>query len=300
MFSLKNMKKLLVIGGSGLVGSSILQYNPYSWDISATYNLHPQNMIHANFIKIDLLDDANPILDLIEKIQPDFVVHAVAYPSVDFCEDEHLLADKLHVDKTQKISEICKKIDSKLLFLSTDAVFEGELNKKYIENDPTNPVNYYGQTKLRAEKIVLNSSKNNVVLRTAVVYGYHKKSRFTNWILDYLQQNKVIDPFIDQYNTPTLVNDLVKSIFLIFQKDISGLFHATGPSCVNRFEFAMKLAEKFNYDKSLIKPVTSKEKKQDAPRPISTCLNSKKLEQAINFQFTNLEDGISLIFNKSN
>ena len=294
------MTKLLVIGGSGLVGSTILQYNPYSWDITATYNLHPQDNTNANFIKMDLLDDLNPILDLIEKVKPNFVVHTVAYPSVDFCEEEHLLADKLHVEKTQKIAEICKKINSKLLFLSTDAVFEGELNRKYVESDDTNPVNYYGQTKLRAEKIVLNSSKNNVVLRTAVVYGHHEKSRFTNWILDYLQQNKTVDPFVDQYNTPTLVNDLVKSIFLIFQKNISGLFHATGPNCVNRFEFAIKLANKFNYDKSLIKPVTSKEKKQNAPRPISTCLNSKKLEQAINFQFTNLEDGISLIFNKSN
>jgi len=300
MFSFKNMTKLLVIGGSGLVGSTILRYSPDSWDITATYNLHPQNMIHANFIKIDLLDDANPILDLIEKIQPDFVVHAVAYPSVDFCEEEHLLADKLHVEKTQKITDVCKNLDSKLLFLSTDAVFEGELNKKYTEIDSTNPVNYYGLTKLRAEKIILNSSKNNVVLRTAVVYGYHEKSRFTNWILDSLRQNKSVDPFIDQYNTPTLVNDLVKSIFLIFEKNISGLFHATGPSCTNRFEFAIELAEKFNYDKSLIKPVTSKEKKQDAPRPISTCLNSKKLEQAINFQFKNIENGISFILNKSN
>ena len=106
--------------------------------------------------------------------------------------------------------------------------------------------------------------------------------------------------FVDQYNTPTLVDDLTKSIILILQKNISGLFHASGSSCINRFEFAVKLAEKFNYDKSLISPVTSKEKKQDAPRPVSTCLNSQKLESLIDFQFSSIDDGISFIFNKSN
>ena len=293
------MTKLLIIGGSGLVGSTILKYKPVSWDTTATYNSNQQNIADTNLIKIDLLNDSNPILNLIEKIQPDFVVHTVAFPSVDFCEENHSLAEKLHVKKTQKIADICKNIDSKLLFLSTDAVFQGELNKKYSENDPTNPINYYGLTKLRAEKIILDSSKKNVVLRTAVVYGNHKKSRFTNWILDSLRQNKSVDPFIDQYNTPTLVNDLVKSIILIFEKNISGLFHATGPSCINRYEFAVKLAEKFDYDKSIIKPVTSKEKKQDAPRPNSTCLNSKKLESAIDFQFNDIENGISIILNES-
>lgn len=291
------MTKLFIIGGSGLVGSTILQYCPTSWDITATYN---SNNINADFVKIDLLNDSDPILSLIEKIKPNFVIHTAAYSSVDFCEKEHSDADKLHVTKTQNIAQMCKAIDSKLLFLSTDAVFEGELNKKYVETDSVNPVNYYGLTKLRAEQIILNSSKNNVVLRTAVVYGYHKKSRFTNWILDSLRQNQNIDPFIDQFNTPTLVDDLAKSIILILQKNISGLFHAAGSTCINRFEFALKLAEKFNYDKSLISPVTSKEKKQDAPRPTSTCLNSQKLESLINFQFSSIDDGISFIFNKSN
>lgn len=289
------MPKLLIIGGSGLVGSTLLQYVPTSWDVTSTYN---SNNTNNNFIKIDLLDDSDPVIDLIKKIKPDFVVHTAAFSSVDFCETDHFAADKLHVEKTQNIAQICDDINSKLLFLSTDAVFEGNVKKKYTESDPTNPVNYYGQTKLHAEKIVLDISKNNVVLRTSVVYGHHQKSRFTNWVLDYLHHNKKIDQFIDQYNTPTLVDDLAKSIILILQKNISGLFHATGSSCLNRYEFAKKLAVKFNYDQSLIFPVTSKEKKQDAPRPINTCLNSQKLESVINFRFSSIDDGISFIFNK--
>lgn len=289
------MHKLLVIGGSGLIGSTLLQNCPQNWDLLATYNKNFQNIPNIKHKKIDLLDDDDHILSLIEKTCPDFVVHTVAYPSVDFCEEEHSLASKLHVEKTEKITKVCKDCNSKLLFLSTDAVFNGKLTRKYSENDLPDPINYYGLTKLNAEKIVLNTSKNNIVLRTAVVYGNHKKSRFTNWILDYLQQKRTVDPFVDQYNTPTLVNDLVKSIILIFQKNISGLFHATGPECINRFEFAKKLAEKFGYDISLIKPVTSKEKKQIAPRPVNTCLDSKRLESLINFKFHDIYNGISYL-----
>ena len=187
------------------------------------------------------------------------------------------------------------EINSKLLFLSTDAVFEGQLNKKYIETEITNPVNYYGFTKLKAEKIVLASSKNNVVLRTAVIYGVGIQSRFTNWILSYLRDKKPVDPFVDQFNSPTLVDDLSQAIVKIFKNDISGLFHATGPTCVNRYDFALMLAKEFALDSNLIKPVTSFEKKQNAPRPISTCLDSSKLESKINFTFRNLKSGISFI-----
>jgi len=292
--------KLLIIGGSGLVGSTLLQYATPNYDIHFTYNTNKITFDNTNSTQINLLDNQKKNLELIKEIRPDIVVNTAAQSSVDLCESDHENADKLHVKITQDITQVCKDIDSKLVYISTDAVFQGELNKRYTEIDSTNPVNYYGLTKLRAEQIILNSSKNNVVLRTAVVYGYHKKSRFTNWIIDSLRQSKNMELFVDQYNTPTLVDDLAKSIILILQKNISGLFHASGSSCINRFEFAVKLAEKFNYDKSLISPVTSKEKKQDAPRPVSTCLNSQKLESLIDFQFSSIDDGISFIFNKSN
>jgi dTDP-4-dehydrorhamnose reductase len=239
------------------------------------------------------------IIDLIKEVQPDIVVNTAAHSSVDLCETDHSIADKLHVDITQDITQVCKDIDSKLVYISTDAVFQGELHKKYTELDQPNPINYYGKTKLQAEQITLNASSKNVVLRTAVIYGWHKKSRFTNWIIQTLKENHIVDPFIDQYNTPTLVDDLAKSLLSIFEKNISGMFHATGKSCLNRYEFALVLASTFGLDKKLIKSVTSKEKKQDAPRPTSTCLDSRKLEKLIDFNFSDIQSGVSFIFNKS-
>ena len=291
--------KLLIIGGSGLVGSTLLQYASPNYNIHFTYNTNKITFDNINSTQINLLGNQKMIIDLIKEVQPNIVVNTAAHSSVDLCETDHSIADKLHVDITQDITQACKDIDSKLVYISTDAVFQGELNKKYTELDQPNPINYYGKTKLQAEQITLNTSPKNVVLRTAVIYGWHEKSRFTNWIIQTLKENHVVDPFTDQYNTPTLVDDLVKSLLNIFEKNISGIFHATGKSCLNRYEFALVLANTFGFDTKLIKPATSKEKKQDAPRPISTCLDSTKLEKLIDFNFSDIQSGVSFIFNKS-
>lgn len=290
--------KLLVLGGSGLVGSTVINYAKNDYDIIFSYNNNKINIPNTQSFQIDLLDN-NEIETIIQNYDPDIVLHTIAHSSVDLCETNHEIADKLHVDATQKIVNVCKKIDSKLIFLSTDAVFEGQLNKQYNENDFVNPVNYYGKTKLKAEKIVLNASPNNVVLRTSVIYGWHKKSRFSNWIIETLKEKRSVDPYIDQYNTPTLVDDLTKSILKIIKMNISGLYHATGKTCMNRFEFASLIADIFNFDKNLISPVTSLEKKQLAPRPKHSCLDSSLLEKTINFRFNELSSGIQFILKRS-
>ena len=281
------------------MGSTLLQYASPNYSIHFTYNTNKITFDNVNSTRINLLGNQKMLIDLIKEVQPDIVVNTAAQRSVDLCETDHKIADKLHIDITQDITQACKDIDSKLVYISTDAVFQGELNKKYTELDQPNPINYYGKTKLQAEQITLNTSPKNVVLRTAVIYGWHEKSRFTNWIIQTLKENHVVDPFTDQYNTPTLVDDLVKSLLNIFEKNISGIFHATGKSCLNRYEFALVLANTFGFDTKLIKPITSKEKKQDAPRPISTCLDSTKLEKLIDFNFSDIQSGVSFIFNKS-
>lgn len=287
--------KLLIIGGSGFVGSTLLKYAYSNYDIYFTYNKNKIETKSAKSIQIDLIKNRSKIIEIINNFKPDITVHTAAHSNVDFCETDHNLADILHVDITKDVTDVCKETNSKLIYLSTDLIFGGQLGKKYLETDEPNPVNYYGKTKLQAENIILNSSKNNVILRTAVIYGWHKKSRFTNWIIQSLNAHKMVDPHIDQYNTPTLVDDLVKSVLKIIELKISGLYHATGKTCLNRYEFALKLAEKFGLDKNLVKPVTSIEKKQIAPRPMATCLNSSKLESAINYQFSDIQRGISFI-----
>ncbi|AJM91273.1 SDR family oxidoreductase [Nitrosopumilus piranensis] len=290
-------KKLLIIGGSGLVGSTLLEYAD-DYELHVTYNTNPFEKQNVQTSQLNLLDNEQDIIDLIKNLEPDVVINTVAHPSVDLCEKNPEIANNLHVKTTKIITDICSKINSKLIYFSTDAVFDGKTDLKYVEKDLPNPINYYGLTKLNAEKIVL-CEKNNVILRTSVIYGNHKKSRFTNWIIGNLIQNKIVDPHVDQFNTPTLVDDLAISILKIISKDVSGLFHATGKTCLNRYEFAKEISSQFGFDSKLILPVTSEQKKQEAPRPKKTCLDSSKLEKIIDYEFCDIKKGISFLVENS-
>jgi dTDP-4-dehydrorhamnose reductase len=291
-------KKLLIIGGAGLVGSTIINYNQNDYEIFTTENINSIDNPKVFSLQINLLENKTKILDYIEKIKPEAVIHTVAFPNVDFCESNHELTDLLHVKITEDISKICHKVNSKLIYFSTDAVFNGKKSGKYLESDITDPLSYYGKTKLKAEEIILQNT-DNLILRTTVIYGWHIRSRFTNWVLNNLKNKKIVTAFIDQYNTPTLVDDLANSIPKILENNVSGLFHATGKSCLNRFEFAQKLAAQFDLDKSLIMPTDSSKISQVAPRPKNGCLNSTNLEIKIDMKFSDIDSGIRHIFSLS-
>ena len=293
------MKKILIIGASGLVGSVIAKYASKNYDlylINNTKNFSLQNFPVSN---IDLTKNLPDLIDIINDYKPDFVVNTVAYPNVDFCETNPQMANFLHVETTRNISKVCSNIGSKILYFSTDAVFDGKISRKYNETDVPNPINYYGTTKVNAEKILLENNLNTV-LRTTVIYGWHEKSRFTNWILDSLNNSQQVTAFTDQYNTPTLVDDIAKITLNIFSKEKTGLYNAVGPSCLSRYDFALKLAKKFNLDENLIIPTSVINKKQIALRPSNGCLDNSKLENEINFKFTDIDSGIKFIYEQSN
>mgnify|MGYP001157107624 CR=1 FL=1 len=291
-------KKILVLGGSSLIGSTFAQYAKNLYDLCLTTHLNPLAEPNFTSVNIDLLKNSDSITDLITDYKPNYIIHCVAFPDVDFCETNQDMANTLHVDRTKEIAQISHKIDSKLIYFSTDAVFDGHFSRKYNESDLPNPLSHYGKTKLKAEKILLDY-KINTVLRTTVVYGWHQKSRFTNWVIDSLKNHQKVGAFVDQYNTPTLVDDIAKILIKIIDKDISGLYNASGSTCLSRNEFALKIAKKFELNEELIIPTYSDKQKQLAPRPKNGCLDNSNLEKIIDFKFNNIDSGIDTIFEKS-
>ena len=289
-------KKLLLIGGASLVGSTIINEFKNDYDIHLTYNKTPVN---SNFsqTKLNLLDDRNQISSVITNLNPDVVVNTVAYPNVDFCETHHDEANLLHVSITDDLVSVCSDISSPLVYFSTDAVFDGTKSIKYTEDDITSPLSYYGKTKRDAEKIILNINEN-IVLRTTVVYDWHIRSRFTNWVLKNLKQGSKITAFTDQSNTVTLASDISHSLFCLLDQNHSGLFHCAGKTCLSRYDFAIKLADYFGYDKKLIIPTISKNT-QSASRPENGCLDSSKLEGLTNFCLCDIDQGITSMLNSS-
>ena len=287
--------KVLIIGANSLVGSTLSNYAKDNFDLYYTY--HNIILNNKNSIQIDLVKETSKILDLIKTIKPILVIHTVAFANVDFCEKNNHDANFLHVTVTEKIAQTCASVGAKILYFSTDAVFDGEKNGKYVESDITNPLSYYGKTKLAAEKILMDTSKNNIVFRTTVIYGPYSKSRFTNWVFDKLKQNQKVPAFTDQFNTPTLVDDLSKVILEILNLDLSGIYHLAGKTCLSRYDFSLKIARKFNFNEELVIPTMSSTVNQIAPRPKNGCLDSTKLEKILNFEFSSIDSGLDFMKN---
>jgi len=287
--------KILVLGGSGLVGDHFIT-NSKSNDFITTYRNNVTNFSNVISVKINLPQDWPKLEELILKEKPDIVLNSIAYSNSDFCETNREETYTLHVKISEKITTICSKINSKIVFLSTDYVFDGKKGN-YTENDETNPINYYGHSKDLAEKITLKN-KNNLVLRTAMVYGLSSKVRFLRYVIENLRENKEINTYDDIFNSATLLDDLTNGISKAIEFDANGIYHMVGSSCVSRFDFAKTVAKVFNFNENLVKPVSIVSSKLKAQRPVKPCLNNSKAVKTFNIKFSSINEGIKRVYER--
>ncbi|MFX1503954.1 MAG: SDR family oxidoreductase, partial [Promethearchaeota archaeon] len=168
------------------------------------------------------------------------------------------------------------KHGSKLVFFSSDYVFDGN-SGPYLESDEPNPINKYGEVKLLCEGFV-KEIDDYLIIRTAVVYGFEKDSKnyFMTFSSDLMNNKKKKVPN-DQFSTPTFVNDLASITIELVNKNKNGIYNVTGPDYCSRSAFALKIADKFDLNKNLIIPVSTKELNQAARRPLKAGLINNKI-----------------------
>lgn len=289
------MKKLLIFGGSGLVGTSLIAAAVRSFHVIATNYTTAMEAGSHKSIRLSVSPESlSQVKDVITSESPDVVVNCIAYSDVDFCETNKEEANFLHVHFTKYLTDVCRQLNCKMIYLSSDFVFAGE-GKNYTEEDAPKPTTHYGMTKLLAEHHTLNSSGNNVVLRPSVIYGWHPKSRFLHFVIDNLKNNRSVNAFTDQHNNPTLVDDLVECVLKAIEYDAKGIYHSVGSTCLNRFDFATRIAETFSLDASLIIPTKSSEKPQIAKRPLLNCLDNSKASKDLRMHFSTIQEGLQKV-----
>ena len=290
--------KLLVLGGSGLIGNALLKNSKNEFDILTTFYKNPVAIKNVRSFQYSFPDDLNNLRKLLEKEKPDVLVNTMGYSNIDFCELNKSDTEMLHVEVTEKICKLCENIGTKQIFLSSDYVFDGEKGN-YSEDDVPNPVNYYGLSKLKAEQLILKNPINTVI-RTSVIYDWDYRARFFNSVIKNLQNNQEINATTDVYNSVTFLDNLVESIFKVIKLNQNGIFHVVDSACVNRFEFAEMIAKIFRLDKNLIKTVSVQdEPKNIAKRPKNACLNNSKAKKELGLNFNTIEEGVSRVFMKS-
>lgn len=294
--------RLLVIGGSGLLGRKAAELAVQEFRTFATYNLRPTKLLSCSVFKLDKTDRGDT-LALVNRLEPDVVIDTAALHNVNYCETHRDEAWKVNVEGTGNVAEACREIGAKMIYISTDYVFDGK-KKVYTEEDAPNPLHYYAKTKLEGERAVKEAEIDYAIARPSVIYGWNpselaglqsssgKSVNFVVWTIEKLKKKERVNIVTDQYSCPTLADNLAEALLVLSKSGKQGIYHAAGKTCMNRFMFAKKIAEVFELDGSLVNPVTSELFEQVAERPKRCCLGVTKAERELGVRFLTVEEGL--------
>ena len=285
---------MFVTGATGLLGSKFMGLNS-GFEIFGSYRSQVIDDYNSKLFQLDVTDSEKS-QKLIKKQSPDIIIHTAALTDVDYCENHKKEAKEVNVHGTENIAKIAREIEAKMVYVSTDYVFDGK-SGPYSEDDKPNPISYYGRTKLEGENVIKKLGIDYLIVRTTVLFGCHPLGilNFATWVIGKLTKKQKINVVNDQFGNPTLADNCAEVILSILKNGKSGIYNVVGKDYVNRFDFACKIADFFNLDKSLIEPVTTAELNQPAKRPKFGGLKTDKIEKELNVKLLTIEDSLRIM-----
>jgi dTDP-4-dehydrorhamnose reductase len=284
------MNSHLVIGSAGLIGEHLMKTG-ISQGINVAgvdFNNKKQNEF------IDIRQNESVVTSLY-KLMPEVIYLTAAIPNVDYCEINPEETYHTNVEGVCNVVKAANKIGAKLIFFSSDYIFDGKAGP-YGEDDPPNPINEYGRQKLIAEQYMAFHSNNYLIIRTTGVYGceYHGKN-FIYRLVKTLQNKQSIKVPIDQMGTPTYAPNLAKAVMELALKDIVGVYHIVGPDRINRYDFACEAARIFKLDNKLIQSTETSALKQPAKRPLLAGMKIDKVKSFLSIPLMGCKEGLRLM-----
>ena len=258
--------KVLVTGVKGQLG----------YDVVNELTKRGHIAIGTDIEEMDITD-AGSVDKVIRESAPDAVVHCAAYTAVDAAEDNVDLCRKINAEGTQNIANVCKELDIKMVYISTDYVFDGEGERPWEPDDNRTPLNVYGQTKYEGELAVENTLEKFFIVRIAWVFGVNGK----NFIKTMLNLGKTRDSLTvvnDQFGSPTYTYDLAKLLVDMVETDKYGIYHATNEGICTWYEFACEIFKQAGMDIK-VSPVLASEYPAKAKRPSNSRMSKEKLTE---------------------
>lgn len=285
-------KVILITGSSGMLGKDIvrvLKSNNYHeiYGLSRT----PCNFLSQENQFMGDLQDEKFLKNTLNSLCPEIIIHCAGLTSVDLCEEDHRLADNIHVKATKIMCDFCSN-KRKFIYISTDSVFDGK-NGNYSEDNNPNPINYYAASKLKGENEALKNP-DSLVLRTNI-YGFHLNNgtSLAEWGLVNLNKGTIIKGFTDVFFNPLYTVQVAKIINRILnENNLAGILHLGCISSVSKYDFLVNLAGTFGLNTDLIKKNSLDDINFKAPRPKNTTLNVEKLKKLFNLTL-HLQDGLN-------
>lgn len=253
--------RILITGASGQLGHEL------------QHVLHDQQLMPADMPDFDLTKPG--VETHIKAARPDVVIHAAAYTDVDGAEGEPARAMAVNAEGTERVAKVAAECGARLLYLSTDYVFDGRQGVPYRETDRPNPLNAYGRSKYEGEQRALAHCPNTLVIRTAWLYGTHGKN-FVKTVMRQASEQPELRVVSDQRGSPTHAGDLAQAIRRILGLKLKGIVHATGSGDCTWYEFAREIVSLMG-SSVRVHPISTEESKRAARRPMYAVLANSVL-----------------------
>ena len=288
--------KFLVTGSAGLVGSQVVKdLTKQNHTVYSCY--HDEKPSHGTSIQLDITDQ-DKIIQILQEIKPDRIIHLAAMTDVDQCETQQELAILLNAKSTEILAKQAAKQNAFFVYVSTDYVFDGIKGMKK-EDDSTNPLGFYGKSKLEGEFTLNKLASSWCIARTSTPFGiHHKKKSFPLWIKESLEAKKEIPVLVDQLTSPTYVPNLSKMLIEVATRQITGVIHLAGATRISRYELAELVADKLSLDKKFLIQTNTDEMNWKAQRPKDSSLDVSLAAEILNEKPQEIEHSLILFIDE--
>lgn len=293
-------KRILITGSNGLLGQKLVELLRQQADVELIATARGANRLPVTegytYASLDITvpEEVHAIFD---KFKPEVVIHTAAMTNVDTCETDRAGCDELNVDAVAYLIQACEKHGTYLCHLSTDFIFDGA-DGPYTEEGVANPISHYGESKLKAEQLLFNSTIRWSIARTVLVYGIvpdMSRSNIVLWVKKSLEDGKTIQVVTDQFRTPTLAEDLAMGCWLLAKDEVEGIFNISGSDFLTPYEMAVMTADYYGLDKSLLQKADSSTFQQTAKRPARTGFVLDKAKKVLGYAPRTFQEGIALM-----
>lgn len=287
----KKLKNILFTGGTGLLSSvwAATCYRDYKITLSINSRL-----LNSKFVNYEIFNFENKknLEKKIQKYNFKFIIHTLGVTDIEKCEEEPILANKINYIFTKNIVDVCKKHKIKLIFISSDQLYDGK-KKIYHENDKCNPINVYGKIKIKTENYIKKKLKNYLIIRTNFFgKGPNYKKSYSDTIIDALKKKNVFYTPNRIYFSPISIYYLIKISMKLIQKGAVGIFNISSNERISKYNFAKKLAKEFRLNDKLIVKDKNFFISRQAKRPLNMALSNKKVKKFLEINIPSIRDQI--------
>ena len=287
------MKAVLLTGASGFLGENIAhRFHREPCKLYLVYNKHAPRADGEKKFHVDI-EVRGRFSHVLRDLQVDTVVHTAAITDPDACQRNPGLAHAVNIAGTCEVAEWAEQQGARMIYVSTDLVYDGE-KSPYREEDPPFPTNAYGKTKLEGEEQVQSISTNWVIIRLALSYGPTRgvQGDWTSKMRTALKEGRDLTLFTDQFRTPAYAGDTAEAIYRFARGKGQGIYHMGGRERVSRYTFGKKFAEIFQLPEKKFLPIRMADLSMDAPRARDCSLVTAKITKDLGLRLCNVSEGL--------